>query len=44
MKLAQRLVGDGLHPRVVSEGYEIAKREGVLCFDLFYFFFSSTSY
>jgi T-complex protein 1 subunit zeta len=27
MKLAQRLVGDGLHPRLISEGYELAKKE-----------------
>lgn len=29
LKLAARLVGDGLHPRVISEGYELAK-EAVL--------------
>merc|ERR1719197_2062238 len=27
MKLAQRLVGEGLHQRVISEGYERAKKE-----------------
>lgn len=27
MKLAQRLVGDGLHPRLISEGFEMAKKE-----------------
>jgi hypothetical protein len=30
MKLAQRLVGDGLHPRIVSEGYELAKNQGLM--------------
>jgi T-complex protein 1 subunit zeta len=38
LKQAQRFISEGLHPRVVTEGFEIAKKEalsvGLLFFSL----------
>ena len=33
LKQAQRFISEGLHPRVVTEGFEIAKKEALtVCF------------
>ncbi len=29
LKQAERYISDGLHPRVITEGYELAKKEAV---------------
>ena len=29
LKQAERYISDGLHPRVITEGYELAKKESV---------------
>jgi T-complex protein 1 subunit zeta len=35
MKQAQRLYQDGIHPRVITDGYEIAKNETLRFLDTF---------
>lgn len=30
LKQAERYISDGLHPRVVTEGFELAKKESVI--------------
>lgn len=30
LKQAERYISDGLHPRVITEGYELAKKEAVI--------------
>lgn len=29
LKQAERYISDGLHPRVITEGYDLAKRESI---------------
>ena len=29
MKQAERLLGEGIHPRVICEGYELARKESL---------------
>lgn len=29
LKQAERYISDGLHPRVITEGYELAKKESI---------------
>lgn len=29
LKQAERYISDGLHPRVITEGYDLAKREAI---------------
>ena len=30
LKQAERYISDGLHPRVITEGYELAKKESII--------------
>ena len=29
LKQAERYISDGLHPRIITEGYELAKKESI---------------
>lgn len=35
LKQAERYISDGLHPRIVTEGYDLAKKESVKVYLLF---------
>lgn len=46
LKQADRQVMEGLHPRVLTDGYEIAKNEAInvsICYYYYYFFFREQS-
>lgn len=36
LKQAERYISDGLHPRVITEGYELAKKESVKVIILYF--------
>lgn len=40
LKQAERYISDGLHPRVVTDGYDLAKKEAVKVTIKNYFLFS----
>jgi hypothetical protein len=45
LKQAERYVSEGLHPRVLTEGFELAKKESlVVCFVFFVKFRASSSW
>jgi T-complex protein 1 subunit zeta len=35
MKQAERLLAEGIHPRVITEGYELARKEALAFLDTF---------
>lgn len=39
LKQAERYISDGLHPRVITEGYDLAKKEAVNVNFIFKFLF-----